>query len=270
LKQKPLFQYFGGKTKLVEDIIVEVGKIKESGDYNTFLDVFGGAFNVGFSIPNEWGMKRIYNDLNSNLVCTMKVLQSDSLRDELIKQLSWAVNSREEFERCKTYLKSEHEANDLYTAYCVIYTSINSFGGLMKTFGVRVKPIETELIYTYTERLKKEWDFVRRKFVIEHLDFRELLDKYNSENIIAYFDPPYVVMGKGYENNFNNSDWEDLKTILENYKGAWIMNESGGDFEYLQPLFGKPYLVKEYNNSITANAKTTKRLEGYWSNKLGV
>ncbi len=107
---------------------------------------------------------------------------------------------------------------------------------------------------------------------IEHLDFRNLISKYDSPTTFFYLDPPYVRSGKNYNHSFVMNDFIDLKNILDNLKGYWLMNETDLDFSEIKQIFGEPVFVKEYSTylrnrkQLEKNGKNKTRLEGFWGN----
>jgi DNA adenine methylase len=93
-----------------------------------------------------------------------------------------------------------------------------SFGGNNRTFGYYVMEKNVNLssdsiirdINMFAERL--------RSVLIENLDFRELLNKYNyDKDCFIYLDPPYVLSSRGlkmYEYEMTDDDHRDLLNIL--------------------------------------------------------
>ena len=75
---KSPLNYIGGKYKILNQIIPKFPK-----KINTFVDLFGGGFNVGINVDAE---TVIYNDVIEPL-CELMNYFSDNEADEVIKKL---------------------------------------------------------------------------------------------------------------------------------------------------------------------------------------
>jgi len=252
---------------MINDILNVIKPLYLNGKLTCFVDVFGGSGAVLLNIPQSWRINRVYNDIDSRLYKVMTALIDDEKRNKLLENLKWAIQSREYFENIKK--KPIEEWTELDTLYMIA----TSFNGNMDSNSYRV------MISTYRNsfqalinNISKNYTSMR-KWNIEHLDFRVLIPKYDSPTSFFYLDPPYLYGGKGYYHSFTIDDFKDLKGILDNLKGYWLMNESTVDFEEIKQIFGEPKLVKEYVNYGLSgeyikrnNGKRTRRLEGFWGN----
>ena len=82
IKKSPL-NYSGSKDKIVKDIIKYIPE-----DTKTFVDAFGGAFNVGINVNIE---KVIYNELNKYVYDIIKMLLEED-EENLIKKIEDTVS----------------------------------------------------------------------------------------------------------------------------------------------------------------------------------
>lgn len=69
-------------------------------------------------------------------------------------------------------------------------------------------------------------DFAKRMqgVMIENLDFRTIIEKYDSEEALFYVDPPYVGREKFYAGGFSLEDHYELGEILNSIKGKAIVS----------------------------------------------
>lgn len=58
--------------------------------------------------------------------------------------------------------------------------------------------------------------------MIECLDFRDLIPRYDREHTLFFLDPPYLKF-KSYEHNFVERDFYDLAEVLSDIKGRFLM-----------------------------------------------
>ena len=66
-----------------------------------------------------------------------------------------------------------------------------------------------------------------KKVIIENLDFRELIPRYDRAGTLFYCDPPYVPetrVGGGYTYEMTRADHEDLVEILQAVKGKVMLS----------------------------------------------
>ena len=75
---KSPLNYVGGKYKLLKEILPLFPK-----EINTFVDLFGGGFNVGINVSAN---KIIYNDLQIQVVDLMKYLNNANV-DKLLFEI---------------------------------------------------------------------------------------------------------------------------------------------------------------------------------------
>ena len=72
---KSVFRYYGGKFNQLKDIISILQDHMNS--FDAVVDVFGGSGKVLLNIPDEWKKMKIYNDIDSDLYVTFKVLYGE-------------------------------------------------------------------------------------------------------------------------------------------------------------------------------------------------
>lgn len=61
-----------------------------------------------------------------------------------------------------------------------------------------------------------------------------LVKRYNRPDVLLYLDPPYLRGVDQYRYRFKMEDFVDLKTLLENHKGTYLMNLSMTDPEMIE------------------------------------
>ncbi len=254
-----LFQFYGGKYYMIEDIFKVVSPLYYNKKITCFVDVFGGSGTVLLNVPQKWKVIRVYNDIDSVLCKVMKDLMNEETRKKIFEKLEWALRCRELFNEIKTKPYEEWDSFEyLYMIAC-------SYNSGLKSFSISIKP--RNKMNDLENSLKKNWRLLKG-WIIENLDFRELIPKYDSEKTFFYLDPPYLTGGKQYKFSFTIEDFKDLKRILDSVKGYWLLNSSERDFEEIIKIFGEPKFVKEYENFFRHKDKTEfgRRKEGFWFN----
>jgi len=246
------FPYYGGRFYQLKEIMEILGKHKDR--FEVVVDVFGGSGKVLINIPEEWRKVKVYNDINKDLYITFKVLQDERKYRLLSRKLRNAFPHAEIFNE----LRHSHPKHDVDIAFKTIYLHTFSYAGTGTSFKrfysrVNVPPLKVD----YFLRVKK--------WVIENLDFRTLLERYNRPKVLLYLDPPYLDGGKTYKHSFRMEDFMDLKRMLDLHQGTYLLNLSMHDREMIG-IFGDPQMVTDHYRPTTKGTYNGgSRWEcGYW------
>lgn len=97
-----------------------------------------------------------------------------------------------------------------------------------------------------------------KNWIVENMDFRELMEKYSRPRVFLYLDPPYLSSGKKYRHSFALQDFMDLKRAMDRHQGSYLLNLSSFD-RGMEEIFGRPDKTIDYANPLNGNG--TKRWE---------
>ncbi len=229
---KSPLNYVGGKYKILNQIIPKFPK-----KIDTFVDLFGGGFNVGINVNAD---TIVYNDVIEPL-CELMNYFSTTNADEVIKQLedNIAMNGLDK-ENTEAFLKLRNKYNhnvyknederiiDFYTLILYSFNYQIRFNQNMKyntPFGKNRS--------SYNQNIKKNLEkFVdkinkinvkvsKEKFV--NFDFSDL-----GKNDFVYCDPPYLITTGSYnDGNRGIKDWtlddeKNLLTILDDLNSRGV------------------------------------------------
>ena len=218
---KSPLNYIGGKYKILNQIIPKFPK-----KINTFVDLFGGGFNVGINVDAE---TVIYNDVIEPL-CELMNYFSDNEADEVIKKLEYNIkNNSLDKENTDAFLRLrnkynhniyENEDEKILDFYCLILYSFNyqiRFNQNMKyntPFGKNRSSYNQNIKKNLEKFIKKinktNVKITKDKFV--DFDFSNL-----GEDDFVYCDPPYLITTGSYnDGNRGIKDWtlDDEKKLL--------------------------------------------------------
>ena len=246
-----LLRYPGGKFYMLEDI---KGIFNKSGK-TTVIDVFGGSGKV---LMNLDAKIKVYNDINNNLVNFFTELKEN--KEQVLKKLNYILNSRELFER---YREKSHD--NLENAFTFLYMNITSFNGQGRSYSYSTKRNKSITLVNINKAINKSYNDIKY-WTIESLDFREIIKRYDSENSFFYLDPPYHNITDLYDYNLNDNDYIDIKNMINNIKGKYLLNIN--EDKFILNLFGQPKIRKEYTNFGVngRNNKKSKRIELFYYN----
>lgn len=267
-----LMKYPGAKTSIIPDID---DVFKRSGK-RSFVDVFGGSGSV--SLNMKFGTV-IYNDLDPELVNLFRAIQHDSalLVDLLYEALDSyefrrgrKSTSEDKIPRSVATMKPSIPAGrhgkvpDVGAAAQTILRFTMSFGGMGDTYGTKEKAAKGYLKKTIS-MMQKISEKVSG-WTIENLDFRTLINKYDSNGTFFYLDPPYSERN-WYGSNFRETDYEDLRDLLKNMKGKYLLTVDAHD-DLLEDIFGDPDYIKAYENRNQDPGRGTKppRTKAFYTN----
>jgi DNA adenine methylase len=217
--------YVGGKSRLAKIISEEIP------EHKTYCEVFAGAAWVFFR--KEPSQIEVINDLDGDLITFYRVVQNHL--EEFLRQFKWLITSREVFQDYTRQVDAGG-LTDIQRAARYYYIQRLCFGGKVKgrTFGTAVdRPPRINLL-----RIEEEMSDIHirlARVTIEHLDYKDLIEKYDRNETFFYLDPPYY-KAPFYKHNFLKlEDYQTLSELLSKIHGKFIL--SLNDHPDIQKIF---------------------------------
>jgi DNA adenine methylase len=224
----------GGKYKITDWICDNI----PSG--NIFVDVFGGSGVVLDSVMSRFqnvprqDMRFVFNDLDDKIYNLFKVLRDNPLK--LAYQILSTPYSRKEFNAAIGILSSSQYRllDDIERARIFVIANRQSFGATMSKPWSITK--DGEINYKTWDQMPdiivetaKKWKSV----YLECLDYKQILDKWDSERTVFYLDPPYEGVEKSYYdvNKDHGFDHIEMFKALQQIRGSYAVSYYGGDDE---------------------------------------
>jgi DNA adenine methylase len=210
--------WFGGKGKQADLIISKMP------GHKVYIEPFGGAAHV-ISQKSRIGHE-VYNDIDGIVVNF--ILQAVENTEELIQRCSVLPYSRELYERFK---KEEMPRDPIEKAVRFFYLNRSAISKgnaeeVPKTGWRHSTTSSQNPAMGYVNACEKIRTFAKRMqgVMIERLDFRKIIEKYDSEEALFYVDPPYVGREKFYAGSFSLKDHYELGELLNAAKGKVILS----------------------------------------------
>lgn len=218
MKKPHFIPYIGGKYKLVgkiSDRLHATGK-------KCLVDVFGGS---GAVTLHSGFKKRVYNDINGDIVNLFRVMADSNLRPQLLRRLKWTPPSRQVFEedgelfKLGGYSFTNVECS-VDRARMTFYRHIFCFGGKTRCggFAISFKDCKHVKEVSKYHNVLKSFAVFGRFFshtVIENLDFADLIEKYgDKEHVVIFADPPYPDFSMYYSDNLSACRHRELASLL--------------------------------------------------------
>lgn len=185
---------------------------------NTFVDLFGGAFNVGINIEAN---KIIYNDIIHFISEIFKEWQGKSLSDtnnyidDTIKKFNLSPLNKKEFEIFREHYNLTKNPADLFILICYSFNYQIRFNNNLKynsSFGKEASTMNSGIrknLNKFIEKIQsKNIEFQTKDF--DKFDFSDL-----ESGDFVYCDPPYLISGAVYQDGKRGfkgwSQEDDLK-----------------------------------------------------------
>lgn len=258
-------RYIGAKHRISKQIAEH---LKATGK-TCLCEVFGGSaavmLNAGFK-------KRVYNDLDGDLVNLFRVLQIKSSRIRLLEILSYTPASREIFEEDRDlYMNSgltfSRITDPVYRARATFYRHAYAFGGKVRSGGFQVSitgRAYIKEIAKYIDNLAR-LDFFGEFFfgtVIENLPFDRFISLYSkSSDAVLYVDPPYADIQNYYSIPFTNFDHVTLAHLCNTAACPIVLSA------YDTPFVRSLYIEGIWKYYSITGTKNSSHFRGKHSNK---
>lgn len=261
--------WFGGKYYMTNKIIKLFPKHK------IYVEVFGGAAHVLFKKqPSEI---EIYNDIDSGLYNFFKILRNEYKANILKQKLDLTPYSREEFYHCRDTWKNEKDEIEKVRKWYIAL--MQSFSASFNTWS-HSKSLSrrgmSQTVSRWLGNIENDLPNAINRFKtvqIEHMDFRNIIKKYDSKETLFYLDPPYIhktrKMTYTYTYEMSDQDHKDLINLLINIKGKVIL--SGYNNEIYNTLIDNNWNKILLGNFAKRSIKTIKEkkergIEFVWIN----
>jgi DNA adenine methylase len=210
--------WFGGKGKQAEYIISKMP------GHKVYIESFGGAAHVISQKPRI--NHEVYNDIDGIVVNF--IMQSIENTERLIEKCAVLPYSRELYEKWR---REELPSDPLEKAVRFFYLNRSAISKgnaeeVPKTGWRHSTTSSQNPAMGYVNACQKIREFAERMqgVMIERLDFRTIIEKYDSEEALFYVDPPYVGREKFYAGGFTLKDHYELGEMLNSIKGKAIVS----------------------------------------------
>lgn len=230
------FKWVGGKSRMRNQIVKLIPV------HTCYVEPFAGAAWVLFAKPPS--PVEILNDIDQELITFFRVIKERP--EDFIASFEWELVSRAEFQRLADLDPSR--LDDIQRAHRFYYlimagwggelnyprfqTSITDGGhgnrliGALKSIRQRLEPVHTRL----------------KTVIIECLDWRECINRYDRPGTVMYVDPPYPENGCNYAHNMRSWDQHmELADRLMRTQCQWIY--SSYDIPRIREMFAGCYVI---------------------------
>lgn len=222
---KSPLNYSGSKNDLMDQIIKYIPS-----NVTTFIDVMGGAFNVGANIVADTVVYNEYNPYVFNLIKYIIETNKEKIIDYTetqIKDFNLKKKDKDTYVNFRNHYNKTKSIQDLFVLTMFCFQNQMRFNNKME-FNTPVGNC------AYNENLKNRiLNFIPKTSNVELLnkDFSEIDYKNYDKNSLFYFDPPYFITNATYNDGkrgFKGWDEELEKQLLE-----YIQNISKNGYRFM-------------------------------------
>lgn len=212
MSSKPIIPWIGGKRKLADHILPLFPRHK------CYVEPFCGAAALFFLKPPS--EVEVLNDVHGELVNLYRIVKHHL--EELYKQFKWALTSRQNWQWLQA--TPPETLTDVQRAARFLYLQKLAFGGKVESqsFGTATTSRPRFNLLTLEQDLT-EAHFRLTNTTVEHLDWQEVVRKYDRAHTLFYCDPPYWKT-EGYGVEFGWEQYLALAELARTIQGQMIIS----------------------------------------------
>lgn len=265
---KSPLNYVGGKYKLLPQIIP-----KFPDNMHTFVDLFGGGFNVGVNINAD---EIIYNDICVQVVELLNYLSKNNSEDVIgsiekyINTYNLSKTNQEGYLRLRMDYNANPDPIKFYTLICYAFNNqirFNSKGEYNMPFGKNrssFNPTLKQKFKVFSDKLQNlNCNFYNKSF--DNFDLSNL-----NSNDCVYCDPPYLGSVATYneQNGWTEKSEKTLLNLLDDLNNKGVKWALSNNLKYDNTLLDKwrekyntYYLNGDYSNCNYHKSDKSKDIE---------
>ena len=213
----PPAPWIGGKRGLARRIC----RILAASRHGAYVEPFVGMGGVFLRRATRPAVE-VINDVSGDVVTLFRVLQRHP--EALLRELRWRPAMRVEFDRLKG--ARVQDLTDIERAARLLYLQHLAYAG--KVSGRNFGTDATQPHVFDIGRLAPRLEAIHARLagvVIEHLDWSELLPRYDRRATLFYLDPPYWGSEDDYGSGlFGPADFARLAAALEALQGRFLLS----------------------------------------------
>ncbi|KTT72602.1 DNA adenine methylase [Sphingomonas endophytica] len=244
---KPPAPYLGGKRNLARRLCALI----EATPHRAYIEPFIGMGGV-FLRRSTPAPVEVINDFSGDVANLFRVIRRHY--EPFVDELRWLIAGREEFERQRAL--DPRLLTDIERAVRFLYLQRLAFGGKVagRTFGVR----RDQDSRFHLARLRADLKALRDRLAsvtIEHLDYADVIRRYDGPRSLFFLDPPYH-QTEGYGIDFGEAHYTAMAEQLAAIGGQFIM--SINDTPFIRSTFAR-FRIDEVQTTWTVSSAATSR-----------
>jgi DNA adenine methylase len=227
----------GGDYKIADVLLPRLERLCERPKC-ALVEVFGGSGYVSQVANRAIYGNIIYNDINNTLTTLYRYVKEHPEHMALI--LSLMPYSRSYYRIVRDLAKVNQDFASLVAAAMFFYLYNTSFHGniMRKGFAYGIDADKNEA-RAYRGRVGAILKYAEtwKDVIIENLDFRQVVKKYDSMRTVFYLDPPYPDRSEGYYGTpFSVDDLREMAALLTQIRGRFLLKLDYRTYELVKDV----------------------------------
>jgi len=262
---RKILRFTGGDFRIADVLLPRIEKLCTFKKC-TFVEVFGGSGYITQNVNRNIFGNIIYNDIDDKLTTLYKVVKENP--ETLTLLLTFLPYGRSLYRIVRELLKMNKDVVSLVTAMLFFYGLNASFlGGFAKRgFSYGIKPDKNEA-HAFKSRV---WAILKyanvwKDVIIENLDFRDIIKRYDNEKTVFYLDPPYPDRAvEYYGRSFTVNDLREMAKMLTMIHGKFLLKLDKKTYTLIQDILPKRKYNVEFIERILHQLKVRDGHKGKW------
>jgi len=201
----------------------------------------------------------IYNDINDMLTTLYRHIKENP--EQLATILSFLPYSRSYHRIVAELMRADREFGSLAAAALVFYAYNSSFDGTVNRKSGFSYSIDRNEAKAFRSRVLAVLKYAAawRDVVIENLDFREVIKRYDAEKTVFYLDPPYPDKSADfYDIRFTVDDLRDMAIRLTQIRGRFLLKVDKKTYDLISDILHSG----RYNVEMFERKKHMQKVKG--------
>ncbi|MBI2580714.1 DNA adenine methylase [Candidatus Woesearchaeota archaeon] len=248
---KSPFRFPGSKAQAIKFIKPFWEQIR----HTEFREPFFGGGAVFFAKPGvdvNW-----INDIDNELVITLKVMVDDTQRKKLIDRLSVEEATKDRHAQIKKYVPKD----DLDVAFKYFYLNRTSYSGIMHKPAWGYQDAKSVPPKRWGKRIEEAAEKLKGT-KITCLDFEKVITEPSNNLVFMFIDPPYYLADqkRAYKHHFTEEEHQRLARVLRQTKYPFCLTYD--DCKPVRELYSWANLHPKSWRYHTANSNQAVRKMG--------
>ncbi|AQQ75486.1 site-specific DNA methyltransferase [uncultured archaeal virus] len=192
-------------------------------EHYVFVDLFSGLGQV--TLNKKRSKLEVINDIDDNIYNLFLVLRNNF--QEFEHKFRYLIYSRKQFEEyMKQYKKDRLTSLEPVERAIAFFYLLNTTMTTLDSGFRRAVTRGTRFLTCFSDKVLERLELVRRRLkgvLIERLDFRDCIKKYDSPSTFFFCDPPFMVKRRLYEFDMTKEDHYELAEFLSNIEGKFLL-----------------------------------------------
>ncbi len=205
---RPAVRWPGGKSRLLKHLLPLISP------HTCYCEPFAGGLAMLLAKPRS--QVEVINDRHGDLVRFYRCVRFHA--EALLTELEFVLNSREEFRD----FRAQPGLTDIQRAARWYYRNRLCFGGAnIEVFGTSA----LSALDSRTARMEaiRELSVRLDRALIEELDWKECVRRYDRPSTFFFLDPPYTGCSDSLYAAWTLADVMQLREVLRTLKGRWLV-----------------------------------------------